>query len=125
MTTENAYDQMREHIIIVKEKHGLDAAKDIIKSAGGVDRMADIPEDRYTAVIAACKEKMHPTTTEEVHPLDMVDEPAPSSHIIIPEDALLVAHEAIAAIPEGDRTYRAALNAVWMAWQDGGFVEVI
>lgn len=39
----------------VKEKKGAPAAKAIIKDKGGVERMADIPEDKFQAVYDAAK----------------------------------------------------------------------
>lgn len=39
----------------VKNKHGVEAAKKVIKEAGGVDKRADIPDDKLQAVYDAAK----------------------------------------------------------------------
>lgn len=42
----------------VKTEKDADTAKKIIKDAGGVTKMAEIPEDKYDAVAAACKKAL-------------------------------------------------------------------
>jgi hypothetical protein len=46
---------MNTALIALKDKFGGDKAKEIIKSVGGVDKMADIPEDKYDAVFSAAE----------------------------------------------------------------------
>ncbi len=41
----------------VKEKHGVEAAKNIISKVGGAAKRADIADDKLQAVYDACKEK--------------------------------------------------------------------
>jgi hypothetical protein len=42
----------------VKEKKGTPAAKALIKDVGGVDKMADIPEDKFDAVFDAATKQL-------------------------------------------------------------------
>lgn len=48
-------DEVNAALETVREKKGVDAAKAIIKDAGGVSKRADIPEDKLAAVYEACK----------------------------------------------------------------------
>lgn len=47
--------QVNAALTEVKEKKGAPAAKAIIKDVGGVDKMADIPEDKFQEVFDAAK----------------------------------------------------------------------
>jgi hypothetical protein len=42
----------------VKDKFDMAAAKTIIKDVGGVDKMADIPEGKFAAIVTACNGKL-------------------------------------------------------------------
>jgi hypothetical protein len=49
--------EMNTALIALKDKFGGEKAKEIIKSVGGVDKMADIPEDKYDAVFTAAEKR--------------------------------------------------------------------
>lgn len=49
--------EMNAALIALKDKFGGDKAKEIIKSVGGVEKMAEIPEDKYDLVFAAAEAK--------------------------------------------------------------------
>jgi hypothetical protein len=48
-------EEMKGALSALKAKHGADAAKAVIKSAGGVEKLAEITEDKYAAVYDAAK----------------------------------------------------------------------
>lgn len=46
-------DEMEAALNALKDKKGIEAAKGVIKSAGGVDKKAEIPDDKVDAVFDA------------------------------------------------------------------------
>lgn len=54
-------EEMQAVLTQVKEKFGAAEAKAIIKSAGGVDKMAEIPEKKVKAVFEAAQAKLNAT----------------------------------------------------------------
>lgn len=50
-------DEVNAALIKIKDDFGLEHAKGIIKSVGGVDKMGDIPADKYDAVFDAAVKK--------------------------------------------------------------------
>lgn len=58
-------EEMQAAVNEVKEKFGTTEAKEIIKSAGGVAKMADIPEAKIEAVFKAAKAKLEETGDDD------------------------------------------------------------
>lgn len=48
-------DEVEAALTQVKDKLGLEGAKKVIKEAGGVEKKAEIPDDKLDAVFAACE----------------------------------------------------------------------
>lgn len=53
-----SYDEMSAALLALKEAHGGPEAKAIISDVGGVEKMADIPEDKFDAVFKAAEERL-------------------------------------------------------------------
>ena len=49
-------DDVRTAGLAYRDKHGQDAAKALVKRVGGVEKLADMAEDRFAAFIAATKQ---------------------------------------------------------------------
>ena len=58
-------DVVQAALLDVKAKHGVDAAKAILKEVAGVATVKRTPEDKYQAVIDACAVKMEEDVVEE------------------------------------------------------------
>lgn len=58
-------DVVQAALLDVKAKHGVDAAKAILKEVAGVATVKRTPEDKYQAVIDACAAKMEEDVVEE------------------------------------------------------------
>lgn len=58
-------DVVQAALLDVKAKHGVDAAKAILKEVAGVATVKRTPEDKYQAVIDACAAKMEEDMVEE------------------------------------------------------------
>lgn len=52
------FEQVKAALVGVKDAHGKKEAQDIIRSAGNAAEMSAIKPARFTAVIAACEERM-------------------------------------------------------------------
>lgn len=57
-------DEVNAALEKVKEKFGVEEAKSIISGAGKAPKRADIAEDNFAAVVAACAAKMEESTDE-------------------------------------------------------------
>nr|DAX24951.1 MAG TPA: hypothetical protein [Caudoviricetes sp.] len=58
-------DVVQAALLDVKAKHGVDAAKAILKDVAGIATVKRTPEDKYQAVIDACAAKMEEDVVEE------------------------------------------------------------
>lgn len=58
-------DVVQAALLDVKAKHGVDAAKAILKEVAGVATVKRTPEDKYQAVIDVCAAKMEEDVVEE------------------------------------------------------------
>jgi hypothetical protein len=56
--SEHSKEEMVAALTELKDTKGKDAAKAVIKDVGGVDKMADIPDDKIDAVYEAAKAAM-------------------------------------------------------------------
>lgn len=59
-------DEVNAALEQVREKFGVEVAKAIISGAGKAPKRADIAEENFAAVMAACAEKMQASAEEEM-----------------------------------------------------------
>lgn len=59
-------DEVNAALEQVREKFGVEEAKAIISGAGKAPKRADIAEENFAAVMAACAEKMQASAEEEM-----------------------------------------------------------
>lgn len=55
-------DEVREELRKVSEKHGIDAVRDIVATAGGTLRISEVPAEKFKAVVEAARLKLVPQT---------------------------------------------------------------
>lgn len=53
-------DEVRDELRKVSEKHGIDAVREIVVSAGGTSRISEVPAEKFKAVVEAARLKLVP-----------------------------------------------------------------
>lgn len=141
MTDEtNQYDLMREAAQQVKAKVSLEKAKSIIKEFGHADLLNQVKPEHYQAVIDQCVFVLGAKKVlDELEAEDELDKPSPINTV---EDVVLACAKASEAnvaytcspgmqdaaiqglnnLP-ADATVEQAINAIYNAWSNGGFVK--